>query len=228
MGFPQSPGIDPLTRPVSAAETVRWWWIRHAPVVDVGAPADHIHGDADLPANCDEPAVFASLARYLPAPSVWFASGLQRTQQTAEAIQAFRAGREPLEKHNGLNEMHFGRWQGRTWTEIYNSAERASVEAFWRDPASQHAPEGDCFNDIVSRVCDVVADGNRRFTGRDIVAVAHAGSIRAALMMALNIDIQSVFRISIDCLSVTRMDQCDGHWQVKSINAPVTPWNDRP
>jgi alpha-ribazole phosphatase len=65
----------------------RWWWIRHAPViVDEG----RIYGQSDLPCDCSDARVFASLATLLPRKAVWLTSHLARTKQTAQAI--FAAG----------------------------------------------------------------------------------------------------------------------------------------
>src|SRR4029077_4824748 len=51
----------------------RWWWIRHAPViVDEG----RIYGQIDLPCDCSDARVFASLARLLPRKAVWLTSHL--------------------------------------------------------------------------------------------------------------------------------------------------------
>jgi Histidine phosphatase superfamily (branch 1) len=63
----------------------RWWWVRHAPVrVDEG----RIYGQRDLPCDCSEAGVFASLAALLPRDAIWVTSHLSRTVQTAQAIQA--------------------------------------------------------------------------------------------------------------------------------------------
>ena len=49
----------------------RWWWIQHAPViVDEG----RIYGQSDLPCDCSDARVFASLATLLPRKAVWLTS----------------------------------------------------------------------------------------------------------------------------------------------------------
>ena len=89
----------------------RWWWIRHAPVVvDEG----RIYGQSDLPCDCSDECVFASLATLLPRKAVWLTSHLARTQQTAQAI--FAAGdfeaMPALQQDKDLAEQHLSDWQG--------------------------------------------------------------------------------------------------------------------
>jgi len=64
--------------------------------------------------------------------------------------------------------------------------------------------------------------------GRDIVAVAHAGSIRAALALALDLDPWRGLAVQIDNLSLTRLEYVPGRldmghanaWRVVTVNQP--------
>ncbi len=69
--------------------TTRWWWVRHAPVVENGG---RIYGQDDFNCDCSDAATFQALARLLPADPVWVTSHLRRTQQTARAIRQHRPG----------------------------------------------------------------------------------------------------------------------------------------
>ena len=88
----------------------RWWWIRHAPVrVDEG----RIYGQRDLPCDCSEAGVFASLAALLPQDAIWVTSHLSRTVQTAQAIQAAGHFTSPeIHQDKDFAEQHLGDWQG--------------------------------------------------------------------------------------------------------------------
>ena len=52
----------------------------------------------------------------------------------------------------------------------------------------------------------------------DVIVVAHAGTIRAALAVALEIPPDKALGFVIDPLSLTRLDRLDNGWRVVAIN----------
>jgi broad specificity phosphatase PhoE len=61
--------------------------------------------------------------------------------------------------------------------------------------------------------------------GRDIIAVAHGGTIRAALALALGLDPEASLAFTIENCSITRIDRVDGPgmghgWRVVTVNRP--------
>ena len=48
------------------------------------------------------------------------------------------------------------------------------------------------------------------YSGRDIIAVAHGGTIRAALALALDLDPEAALAFTIENCSITRIDRIDG------------------
>ncbi|MFI4988768.1 MAG: histidine phosphatase family protein, partial [Alphaproteobacteria bacterium] len=164
------------------AKTTRWWWIRHAPVTSDGG---RIYGQTDIECDVSDHAAFAALAGVLPRDAVWVASNLKRTHMTARAIRgAGLAAPEPLVEP-GLAEQHFGILQGRVRAEVY--AERSEWRGFWLAPARTAPPGGESFVELVARVEATVRRLNETHAGRHIVAVAHGGTIRAALAIALKL-----------------------------------------
>jgi alpha-ribazole phosphatase len=184
----------------------RWWWIRHAPVLDHDGS---IYGQTNPPADCSDAPVFAGLAALLPTAPVWVASHLQRAQQTARAILAATAGAavhtEGLVIEPDLAEQNFGEWQGLTFDEI---AAKRGVEhhRFWVAPAQEAPPGGESFVDVVTRVDRAVRRLTAAHSGRDIAAVAHGGTIRAALAVALGLDAERALSFDIGNCSLTRID----------------------
>jgi broad specificity phosphatase PhoE len=63
---------------------------------------------------------------------------------------------------------------------------------------------------------------NRTYPGSDIVAVAHGGTIRAALVIALGLPPPGGFAFTIDNCSLTRLDHYQGKrgagWRVPTVN----------
>jgi len=199
--------------------TTRWWWIRHAAVTSDGG---RIYGQTDIECDVSDREAFSALAEILPRNAVWVASNLKRTQMTARAIrEAGLAAPEPIVEP-ALAEQHFGTWQGRVRDEVY--AERHDWRGFWLAPAHAAPPGGESFVDLIRRAQAAILRLNESHAGRDIVAVAHGGTIRAALAIALRLDPEMALAFSTDNLALTRIDhiaQREGEaWRVGGVNLP--------
>jgi alpha-ribazole phosphatase len=198
----------------------RWWWIRHAPVPDGG----RIYGQRDLDCDCSARRVFEALAAELPKDAIWLTSNLARTHQTAAAIRAAMPGEViPAPRAvAALAEQHLGDWQGLD-RQTFLSSRRSDTNPFWFGPANERAPNGESFDDLVGRVRGAVDELGRELAGRDVIAVTHGGTIRAALSLALKLDADAALGCVIDNCSLTRLDQLrSGRWRVRCVNH--RPW----
>jgi len=206
----------------------RIWWIRHAPVEHGG----RIYGQLDLSCDCSETATFTGLAKQLPRDAVWVTSNLRRTHETAAAI--VRAGLPGPESIPGpgaialadLAEQNFGEWQGLAHDELHRSR-AGDFHRFWHAPAHEAAPGEESFLAVIERVSRAIHDLVATYAGRDIIAVAHGGTIRAALALALGLDPEAALAFTIENCSITRVDHLDGPgsghgWRVVTVNRP--PW----
>jgi alpha-ribazole phosphatase len=198
----------------------RWWWIRHAPVTtDDG----RIYGQTDVPCDCSDTRVFATLAALLPRKAIWLTSHLTRTHQTARAIWAAGNfdGQLEFRQEKGLAEQHLGDWQGLDRREFLMNR-RQEPDSFWYASAEERAPNGESFVDLIARVDAAITRTTATYSGNDIVAVVHGGTIRAALTLALRLPPRSGFAFMIDNCSLTRLDHFQGTesagWRAKTIN----------
>ena len=209
-----------------ATIVTRWWWIRHAPVPN---PEQRCYGQRDMACDTSNTAAFRDLAARLPDKAVWIATTLQRTQKTAAAIHAARdaaVAAPPLGLEPELIEQHFGDWQGRTYAEIGafgTTGGKSGGHRFWLAPAHEVPPGGESFVAVMKRVAAAVERLTRAHAGRDIVVVAHGGSIRAALAFALGLNPETALAFSIEPLSLTRLDHIEGPgaghgWRVGVVN----------
>ena len=131
-------------------------------------------------------------------------------------------------RERDLAEQAFGDWQGMTWDEI-REAFGAEHAAFWRAPGDSAPPGGESLAQVIARVAGVIERVTGANAGGDIVAVAHAGSIRAAVALALGLDGARSLAFRFDNLSVTRLDHVpertrQGHahpWRVILLNTPA-------
>ena len=198
---------------MSRTTVTRWWWVRHASVVDM---TGEIVGQADPDADCGNGGGMQGLAARLPADAVVVASPLRRSRQTAAALLG-----EPTVIEPDLAEQHFGAWQGRRWGDL---AADPVAKRFWRAPATTAPPDGESFAQVVARVTRAIGRLTAAHAGSDIVAVAHAGTIRAALAHALGLTPADALGFVIDPLSLTRLDRIDDgmtdSWRIGGVNLP--------
>ncbi len=207
---------------MSELKITRWWWVRHAPVTEDGG---RVYGQSDPLANVSDVDAFKALARILPREAVWVASHLRRTHQTAEAVAAQGLAKPDLFVENDLAEQCFGEWQGQIRSEIYKN--HGLPHNFWLAPARTKPPGAgaESFVEVIDRVKRCVDRLSVEHAGRDIVAYAHGGTIRAALSIASGCTPEVALSFAIDNLSLTRLDHIDPTgsspaWRVNGVNHP--------
>ncbi|MDE0194713.1 MAG: histidine phosphatase family protein [bacterium] len=191
-----------------------WWWVRHAPVA--GDARLCINGRSDPECDLSNEETILACAGCLPDDATWVATGLSRTERTAAALQAAKDRAARTETVPALMEQDFGEWEGRRWGDL---AERDDLE-FWNDPVGTAPPGGESYAEMTKRVAGAIADVGNRFPGGDLILVAHAGPIRAALAIAKPVTLGESLALEVDPLSITRIRETgdrDG-WQVMGIN----------
>jgi broad specificity phosphatase PhoE len=126
----------------------------------------------------------------------------RRARQTAQLL-GLQAATEPR-----LADLDCGRWRGKALANVAS----AELEAWLTEPA--HAPHGgESIADLIERV-----DGWLNSLTDDIlrtVAVTHPAVIRAAILLALDAQAKSFWRIDIAPLSRTVMHFRGGRWTLR-------------
>ena len=228
---------------MSTSTVTRWWWVRHAPVVGHNGC---IYGQDDFDCDTSDQETFRFLARVLPRDALWVTSHLKRTHRTAASIvaemetgvaekagvakktgiteKAAGAAASPLVEPD-LAEQHFGAWQGMTNAEL--AARRDGAwHRFWLAPAHEAPPGGESFVAVVDRVSSVVRRLSAEHAGRDIVAVTHGGTIRAALAIALDLAPEQALAFTVDNCALTCLNHIAGAAGSHAPN-PVDVWSVR-
>jgi alpha-ribazole phosphatase len=205
----------------SGVVATRWWWVRHAPVRNDGG---NIYGQKDMSCDTSDREVFMAVAKILPRKAVWYASNLMRTHQTADAIWAAGFPKPPAMPHEAaFAEQHLGDWQGMNRAAFLASR---PVGSHWFAAIDEAAPNGESFMDLYNRVCGAIERITIEQAGKDIVAVAHGGTIKAAVGLALGGQPEKGLAFDIDNCSVTRLDHIAsaGHasWRLPMVNQQ--PW----
>jgi len=204
---------------MTTAPITRWWWVRHAPVT---SNRERLYGASDMPATIDTPETFKALACLLPKGAICVRSSLQRTKQTFDAIVAAGLSSPDPLIEPGLGEQNFGDWQGHPYAHIPALA-APHHHRFWFTTVDHCPPGGESFTDLSNRVVKVIKRLTEEFQGRDIIAVAHGGPIRAALGYALGLRPSDCLGFQTENLSVTRIDHEPGpgagrDWRIRYTN----------
>ncbi|GEO38620.1 phosphoglycerate mutase [Skermanella aerolata] len=197
----------------------RWWLVRHAPAIN---PDGLIYGQGEIAVDCSDRTALDALASLLPADPVRMVTPLARTGTTAEALWGGPWSDRDCVVEPALLEQSFGDWQGLSHDAL-SALGDAQVAAFWQAPATATPPGGESFADVVARVAPALERRSAEFRGRDIAAVCHGGSIRAALAVALGLSPAQALAFQIDPLSLTRIDHIPvpnepAVWRVVTVN----------
>ncbi|WP_315776639.1 MULTISPECIES: histidine phosphatase family protein [unclassified Bradyrhizobium] len=201
--------------------TTRWWWVRHAPVRSDGG---NIYGQSDIACDTSDREVFEAVAKILPRSAVWYASNLMRTHQTAEAIWAAGFPRPAtMIKEAAFAEQHLGQWQGMNRAAFLASRPAGS---HWFAAIDEPAPGGESYMDLYTRVTAAIARITQAEAGRDVIAIGHGGTIKAAVGLALGGLVDKGLAFDIDNCSVTRLDHIvsgeTSTWRLPMVNQQ--PW----
>ena len=197
----------------------RFWLIRHA-LVDENARAI-LYGIMDValcePTLLEQAPMYASLAERLPREARWLVTPLSRTRRTAETI--FAAGYPPAELtvEPGLIEQSLGEWQGLPHADL-PARLTLPKHAFWPLAGDEHPPGGESMAQVITRVGATLERLAEEHDRADVIAVAHGGSIRAAVAHALQIGADNALHLSVQNLSLTRLERYPEGWRVVCVN----------
>jgi len=197
---------------------VRFWLVRHA-IVEENARA-FLYGTMDVQL-CPESLVaqvplYRALAAVLPRPATWLVTPLSRTRRTAEAIFSAGYPRTPLIVEPGLIEQGLGEWHGLPHADL---PARLTLPGhpFWPLGGHERPPGGESMNQVILRVGACLERLAAESTG-DVVAVSHGGAIRAAVAHALRIEADNALHLSVQNLSLTRLERHPQGWRVVLVN----------
>ena len=177
-------------------------FIRHAETDMAGTFCGH----SDPPINARGQQQVAHIISSLMLETIdeIYSSDLRRATETAASLsQAFSA---PVTITGNLREIHFGDWEGLTWTEIESrDAEYAGqwIESFPALPA----PNGERFASFEARVFQEVDRLLSLAKTKRIAVVTHGGVMRAVLRTLLACDEQQAWEMtksycsSFDCMA---------------------------
>ena len=132
-----------------------------------------------------------------------YASDLRRARQTAEAIAThFGIG---FEVRPGLREIHFGMWEGLSWSEI-EARDPVLAKSWAEQYRTLTAPGGESMQQFERRVCAESAFLFAAATECPIAVVAHAGFMRVLLTNFYGVPEEEAWKLANEYGSVVALD----------------------
>jgi probable phosphoglycerate mutase len=131
--------------------------------------------------------------------SAIYSSPMERALETAAPL-ANSKGLQ-VEIRNGLNEVDYGTWQGKTYKQLRHTKYWQQVQ---QKPALIQFPGGESIVDAQKRVCKELDNIRMSCKPDDVVAcITHGDAIRLAALHYLGAPLDSLHRINIDLTSMT-------------------------
>lgn len=103
-----------------------------------------------------------------------------------------------------LSEMDFGRWTGKTHTELWEQFPEL-MQQLWQQPRRFTAPGGERMEDFINRVTYAWEEIYTHYAGQRILILTHAGVIRVILANVLDILYQKSLRFEINYAQISRV-----------------------
>jgi broad specificity phosphatase PhoE len=144
-----------------------------------------------------------------------YSSPLKRALMTAEPI-ARRVGLEvsPLE---GINDMNFGVWQGRSVDEV-REQDKELFEIWRQDPDRVRIPGGETLEEVRNRVAAVVDDLAARYDDGTVLLVTHRVVCKVLLCHLLGLDNSHFWQIAQDTAALSAFQITRGWSTVSLVN----------
>ena len=102
--------------------------------------------------------------------------------------------------------MHFGEWDGQTWSEI-EQKDATRFRRWMDDWVTVAPPSGESATDLAARAAAWLTETLAASDSAEcIIVVSHAGWIRAALMHLLRRDLARMFDIAVEHARATIVD----------------------
>jgi probable phosphoglycerate mutase len=193
--------------------------IRHAPATSTGRTLSGRQPGHSL--SAEGRALAEGLANRLRRVRLVaiYASPLERTKETAEAIA--RHQRVGVRLHEGLLEVDYGDWTGRTFKSLSRLKRWRHVIA---TPSRAAFPNGESLAGLQARVvaaCEEISGRHRRGT---VAVVTHADAIKAAVSHYLGQPLDLFNRLVIAPASVSVLDvPADGMPRLIALNTSGEP-----
>ncbi|GFM85033.1 alpha-ribazole-5'-phosphate phosphatase [Pseudomonas cichorii] len=123
-----------------------------------------------------------------------YSSPLQRCARFAEELADKLA--LPLHLEPGLQELHFGDWEGHSAAQLMET-DAEGLGLFWEDPYAFTPPNGERVVDFSARVLGAVQALQQRHAGERVLLVSHGGVMRLLLAQARGLPREQLLQVVV-------------------------------
>lgn len=143
-----------------------------------------------------------------------YASPLERTMETAEAVAAFHSELtvQPLE---GVGEVRFGNWQGAKLSKLRRESLWETVQIY---PSRAQFPGGEAIRQAQARAVDALEDLILRHPHQRIAIVSHSDVIKLIVAHYIGAHVDFFQRIDISPASITIIHLSQGRPFIARVN----------
>ncbi len=130
-----------------------------------------------------------------------YSSPLERAIETAQPLA--EALNLPVQICEGLLEVHFGKWQGKTMKQLHRMKLWKTVQ---ENPSEMRFPDGELFAEARERVVQALEEIKTHAGEKDVIACfSHSDTIRLAVSYYLAMPLDAFQRVTIDTASVSAL-----------------------
>ena len=133
---------------------------------------------------------------------VLVSSPLQRCGRFADELGG-RLGL-PVQREAGLQELHFGDWEGRSAAQIMEDQADA-LGRFWADPYGYTPPNGEPVQAFADRVLAAVERLSCEHAGKRVLLVTHGGVMRLLLARARGLPKEQLLQVEVGHGALVRL-----------------------
>jgi broad specificity phosphatase PhoE len=202
----------------SSGEGTRLVVIRHGQTAwNAGAGQERFRGRTDLPLDDAGRAQACAVAGRLQGEPVaaLYTSPLLRARQTIKPL-ADAVGL-PIQDHNDLLDIHYGRFQGLTHAQA--AAAHAELYGLWRTtPGQVRFPGGESLADVQARLLALLDELTARHRGQTVVLVGHQIVNKVLSCTLLDLELDQIWRVRQDTAGLNAFQQVNGAWQTLRLN----------
>ena len=145
-----------------------------------------------------------------------YTSDLIRTVETARPTAEIH--KSEIVKIPALKEISFGEWEGLTYDEIKAKWPK-DIEIFFKKPAAVKISGGESFSEVQNRAWEAFKEIVQEYDDEsDIFIVSHGGTVRTILCAVMNLDLNEMWKISIDNGGISCIFQLENRCWIKNIN----------
>ncbi|TDF81101.1 alpha-ribazole phosphatase family protein [Pseudomonas sp. H9] len=130
-------------------------------------------------------------------------SPLQRCARFAQALGERSC--LPVQLAPGLQELHFGEWEGRSAADLMLTHEQ-QLGQFWADPYSYTPPGAEAVSDFSARVLAAIAALHAEHAGKRVLLVTHGGVMRLLLACARGLPREQLLQVEVGHGALCRLE----------------------